>query len=204
MNLFAGISPFLFNLVLHYKYLFLFPITAIEGPLITMAAGFLVTLGVINPFIALPIIVAGDVTSDVFYYFVGRYGERWRLTRWIIRRFTFETHKEKIGPAFEKHGGKILLFGKLTHAFGAVFLIGAGYFDMNLPLFIWYNTIGTIIKSSILMYVGYLAGSAYVSYSRSFEFWSILITIGILIVGFGGIVLWERRSVGRKIWDRFF
>ncbi len=187
MNAFlASASQFLFQLFLHYKYWLLFPITALEGPLITMAAGFLVSVHQINPWIALPIIIAGDTTGDVLYYGIGWFGERTRFSRWVIKKLNFERHKERVKHEFEKRGGKLLLFGKFTHAFGAVFLVGAGYAQMDLWTFVWYSFIGTAIKSSALMYVGYLAGSAYATYAHTFEsgsVWVAGISIFIIVAG---------------------
>ncbi len=168
------------NWLLAYKYFILFPIVAIEGPLVTMAVGFLVSLSLFNPYIALPIIIAGDVTSDAAYYFVGYFSERFKWAHWISEKIGLARRKERIINSFQKHGGKMLLFGKLTHALGAVFLIGAGYTKMNLGKFIWYNIVGTAIKSSVLLYVGYLAGSAYQSYHRYFEYGTLILTIGSL------------------------
>lgn len=182
-----NLSHILFNLFLQYKYWLLFPITVFEGPLITMASGFLVSMHLVNPYIALPIIIIGDVAGDVMYYYMGVFGERWRLTRWLLRHFQFEQHKEKVSVSFKKNGGKLLLFGKITHALGIVFLIGAGYAGMDLDAFIWYSFIGTAIKSSALLYAGYLAGSAYEKYAQYFEYgslWVAGVSVGIIVLGF--------------------
>ena len=182
----TNISHILLQLFLQYKYWLLFPITVVEGPLITMASGFLVSMHLLNPFIALPIIIAGDLTGDIMYYFIGVFGERWKLTRWLLTYFKFEHHKEKVTHSFKKHGGKLLLFGKITHALGIVFLIGAGYAGMDIWSFVWYSLIGTAIKSSALMYVGFLAGSAYEKYAGYFEYgslWVAGISVGIIVFG---------------------
>lgn len=181
----TSISTFLVFLVIKYRYFFLYPVAIVEGPLITMVSGFLVSIGAMNPLIVLPIIVAGDVSGDVIYYFIGRFGERWALSRAIIKYCGFETKKDKIIGLFENHGGKFLLFGKLTHALGAVFLIGAGYSRMDLRRFILYNLVGTIIKSSILLSAGYLAGSAYGEYVKKFEngaFYITIISLAIIVL----------------------
>ncbi len=168
------------NWLLAYKYFILFPIVAIEGPLVTMAIGFLVSLSLFNPYIALPIIIAGDVTSDVVYYFIGYFSHRFKWAYWISEKIGLAKRKERINNSFQKHGGKILLFGKLTHALGAVFLIGAGYAKMPLIKFIWYNIVGTAIKSSALLYIGYLAGTAYRTYHIYFEYGTLVLTVGSL------------------------
>lgn len=182
MTYLLSATDFLLSLVIQYKYLFLFPVVVAEGPLVTMASGFLVSIGLMDPLIALPIIIAGDVTGDLIYYSIGRFGERLAFTRWVIKKFRFESIKEKIIRSFESHSGKLLLFGKLTHALGAVFLIGAGYSRMNIYRFAWYAILGTFIKSSILLYVGYLAGTAYKQYEQAFEYWALIITLASILV----------------------
>src|SRR3989344_4073889 len=178
-------STALIHLLLTYRYDILFPLVAVEGPLATMAVGFLVSLHLMNPIIALPIIVAGDVASDVFYYFVGRFGSEWAWGRWIINRFRLSSHESRIIESFSRHGGRDLLIGKLTHALGAFFLIGAGFAKMRLGKFIWYNTLGTIIKSSALLYLGYLAGAAYARFNTYLEYGSMAVTLFVILLVLG-------------------
>lgn len=178
----TSISAFLLSLVFKYRYLLLYPVAIVEGPLVTLASGFLVSAGVMDPFIALPIIAAGDVSGDILYYLVGWFGERRTLTRAIINFCRFGSVKEKVEKLYGRHGGKFLLFGKLTHALGAVFLIGAGYSRMDFLRFVWYNLLGTLIKSGILMYVGFLAGAAYGDYAKKFEYGALYVTAASLIL----------------------
>src|SRR3989338_6750213 len=59
-----------------YKYLLLFPIVIVEGPIITVIAGFLSSLGQLNFFISYAIAVVGDVVGDCIYYALGFYGRQ--------------------------------------------------------------------------------------------------------------------------------
>ena len=54
--------------LVHYKYLALFPLTRVEGPIITVIMGFFSSLGYINFFFAYAIIVVGDLVGDAFHY----------------------------------------------------------------------------------------------------------------------------------------
>ena len=63
------------HLLAQYKYLLLFPLSIVEGPAITVIAGFLCAGGYMNPFIALPVISTGDVIGDTIYYSLGRAGK---------------------------------------------------------------------------------------------------------------------------------
>lgn len=176
------ISQFLISLILEYRYVVLFPIMIIEGPIVTVASGFLISINFMNTFIAMPIIVAGDLAGDIIYYCIGRFGERWRLAQWVIKRLKFGSMKDKIVKSYKKHGGKLLLFGKLTHAVGSFFLMGAGYAGMGFFDFVWYNFIGTVIKSGILLYVGYWAGNTYMLYARYFEYGALIVAGASLVI----------------------
>lgn len=177
-----AVSQFLISLIFEYRYVVLFPIMVIEGPIATLVSGFLVSINLMNPFVAMPIIVVGDLVGDSIYYCIGKFGKRWRLAQWMIRKFKFESVRGRITKSYEKHGGKLLLFGKLTHAIGALFLVGAGYTGMGFFNFLWYNFIGTVIKSGILLYVGYWAGTAYMLYARYFEYGALVVTGVSLVV----------------------
>jgi membrane protein DedA with SNARE-associated domain len=145
----------------NYKYLFLFPIVVIEGPIITVIAGLLISLGRINMFISYPLIVFADVMGDSIYYAIGFYGRLGFIERW--GRF-FGITKErvvKIENHFTNHTGKTLITGKLTHFAGAVILVAAGVAKVPYWRFVWYNFLPTIPKSLALLLVGYYFGKAY-------------------------------------------
>src|SRR5450432_4605817 len=61
-------------LLTQYKYLLLFPLAIVEGPIIAVIAGFLCINGFLNLFIVYPIIVAGDLIGDTICYFLGLWG----------------------------------------------------------------------------------------------------------------------------------
>ena len=130
-----------------YRYAILFPLVIIEGPIVTILAGFLASLGQLNFLICYPIIVVGDVIGDVFMYAQGRWGGKPAVIRWghyfgikpeIIVRL--EEH-------FKKHPGNTLVFGKISHFFGGPVLIAAGMARMKFSKFLWFNVLGTLPKS---------------------------------------------------------
>ena len=90
--------------LIQYKYIVLFPIMVFEGPIITILAGFLSSLGYLNIFIAYGIVVMGDIVGDSLYYAAGRWSKQFIFTRWgryigvttermtLLRRF-FARHR---------------------------------------------------------------------------------------------------------------
>jgi len=86
-----------------HKYLFLFPVVVVEGPIITVIAGFLSSLGFLNIFIAYAVIVVGDIVGDIMFYAIGYYGRQKFVNRW--GRFLGITSErvERLEKHFEKH-----------------------------------------------------------------------------------------------------
>lgn len=174
------LSPGILAGVFAYRYALLYILTLVEGPLATLAAGFLISLKLMDWRIAFPIVIAGDVSGDIVIYYIGRFSDRWRLTRAFTKWFRLEPRKEEITRSFASRGGRFLIFGKLTHAVGIVFLLGAGYARMNLLRFIWYSILGTAIKSGALLYMGYIAGTAYGRFYNYLEYGSLVLAVVLI------------------------
>lgn len=151
---------YIIHLVTVYKYLLLFPIAVIEGPIISVIGGLLSAKALLNGWIAYPVLVAGDVVGDIIYYLVGRFGGRQAAKRWgPILRFTPE-RLDAAEKHFEENGGKTLLLGK-TNAWGGVILVAAGISKMRFWKFVLYNLLGTMVKTLLLFLIGYYFGQAY-------------------------------------------
>jgi membrane protein DedA with SNARE-associated domain len=145
-------------ILLQYRYLFLFPITIFEGPIITVISGFFVSSGIFNGYLAYLIVVVGDLTGDFLYYFIGRFGRENFTGKW--GKFLGITKERVIilEDHYHEHAGKTMLAGKFLHGIGGVFLVSAGAAKMPLWKFFWYNFIGTLPKSFLLMAIGYFFG----------------------------------------------
>jgi membrane-associated protein len=157
MPSFDQIIPWL----LHYKYLALFPLTVVEGPIITVVTGFFASLGYINFFIAYIVIVAGDLVGDVLHYLFGRIGGRKVVDRWGKFFGVHQGHIDALEKQYAIRGSKLLFLGKMSHGVGGAFLIGAGIIKMPFDKFFFSNMLATFIKSLILLLVGFYFGHAY-------------------------------------------
>ncbi|MFH1254932.1 MAG: DedA family protein [bacterium] len=168
-----------------YKYFFLFPALVVEGPIITVIAGFLSSLGVLNIFTVYAIAVAGDVVGDGMYYAIGYWGRRKFIERW--GRFLGITAErvKNFDEHFEKRSFKTLAIGKLSHVVGAAALTSAGMAKMPFRKFIWYNFIATLPKSLVLALIGFYFGEAYLkidSYFGYANFTAFLIIISAAVI----------------------
>jgi membrane-associated protein len=178
-----------------HKYLFLFPVVVVEGPIITVIAGFLSSLGVFNIFIAYAVVVVGDIAGDVMYYAIGYYGRQRFVKRW--GRFLGITLErvERLEKHFEKHTGKTLIIGKLSHGIGGVVLVAAGIARVPFRKFVWYNFIPTLPKSLILLLIGYYSGESYVRISSYLDYAAIGTTVAAVIFI---VIYFMMRRVSKK------
>lgn len=168
--------------LIKYKYFLLYPGAVFEGPVITVIAGFLASLGYFNIFAAYAVIVIGDLTGDALHYAVGFWGREKFVKRWGRYIGIDEKRVIKLENGFRKHGGKVLFVGKISHGVGGAFLVAAGLAKMPFWEFIWSNAIATFLKSLILLLIGFYFGE-FIEKINSF-----LELIGLIFVGIAIIV----------------
>lgn len=170
-----------------YKYFALFPLAVTEGPIITVAAGFFVSTGHLNLWLAYIVIVAGDLAGDALHYAFGRFGGRKFIDKWGryigINRNELETVEEQ----FAKRGDKLLFTGKMMQGIGGIFLIAAGIIKMPFDKFIFSNLLATLIKSLLLLLLGFYFGhtlAAINTYLERAALISISAAIGAFLIYF--------------------
>lgn len=171
--------------LLHYKYFVLFPITIIEGPIITVIGGFLSSLGHLNVIIVYLLVVLGDLVGDSIYYSIGRWGKSGFIKRWGKYIGLNEERTGHLEGHFEKHSGKTLIIGKWSHAVGVVVLIAAGVAEMPFWRFIWFNLVASMPKSLIFILIGFYFGQSYSRIGRYLDYAAIstiILTIALIAI----------------------
>lgn len=169
------------QLLLVYKYLILFPIAAIEGPIISIIAGFIVSLGFLSLPISLITIVIADVVVDSCYYAMGRYGRKQTLDRWGHLIGLNSQRVARLEQRYAGHIGRSLIFGKLTFVLGVAFLIASGMAKYPFRKFLLINTSITALKSLVLLIIGYYFGKAYAQIGKYFHDAAIW-TVALLVI----------------------
>jgi membrane protein DedA with SNARE-associated domain len=163
-----------------YKYLVIFPLIILEGPITSVICGFLSSVNILNIFIVYPVLVVADLVGDLLYYSLGRWGGS-RFVRKYIKLFRLsEKTMTRIENHFDKHTKKTIIIGKISHAFGAPILIAAGIVKVRLYEIFWSNIVVTIPKYLVLLIVGYYFGVILINNAEYFSI--ILLSLGILII----------------------
>jgi len=173
----------LIQLLVTYKYYLLLPISIVEGPIVSVIAGFLCSKGMLSLFVTYSILILGDLIGDTLYYSIGRWGGRPFIRKW--GKF-FRIQEDKLLHTenhFKRHAGKTLVLGK-TQALGGIILVAAGLGKMPYLKFILLNLAVTLVKSFALLILGYYYGHAYKLIDHYFGIYGVamlvLMTFGIL------------------------
>jgi len=181
------------ELILHYKYLILFPAVMIEGPVSIMLAGLAVSLGFMSLLPVFILVISGDMVGDFIRYGLGRWGGQALIIRWG-KYFGFdERHIVGVENAFKKRTGLLLIVAKFAYGTGTIFLAAAGMVKVPILKLLGYDFVGSVLKSSVLIFVGYYFGQAIYKVNSSLEIVASVLLFAVLVA----IFVWAYRY-GKK------
>lgn len=171
--------------------LYVFLLAIFEGPIVSVVAGWLVRLGLLQFGWVYLACVAADLVGDSIFYCIGSYGSGKLPRRLFPRAFA---RAEKLSPILEQfhtNGGRILVVAKLTHSMGFAALIAAGAARMSIPVFLWYNFLATIPKTLFFILIGYALGQAY----TAIDAWLWRGSMMLFVVVCLGVIFWGRKLI---------
>lgn len=185
--------------LLAYRYLVLFPIAVIEGPIIAIVAGSLAANDQLNFFAAYLIIVAGDLVGDSLYYILGRFGRNKALHIAGHRIGLAKEYTKKVDQHFEKHAGKTLFFGKLAFSLEIPVIASAGIAHYPYINFVKYMAAGALPKTLGLMLIGYFFGFSIAGAKHDLAYASRASLAALLVLlGFIAVVRVSRRQLALR------
>jgi membrane protein DedA with SNARE-associated domain len=189
------------NLIASYGYWAVFLLVAVESlgvPLPGETA--LITAGIyaghthrLSPWLIFLVAAAGAIIGDNIGYWIGNEGG-YPLARRYGPRVRLDERKLKIARyLFDKHGGKVVFFGRFISVLRtyAAFLAGAS--KMQWRRFVVANASGGIIWAGIYTLAGYLAGNMLQHVSGIIDW----VLIGVAVVAIVVVVMLIRRQTDR-------
>lgn len=151
----------LISLLTQYKYLILFPLAVIEGPIISVIAGLLCELKVLNPFLIVSLIISGDLVGDSFYYGLGRWRIR-QLPPRTWRRFIPSTQQvDRVRNYVDANPVRTIFLSKFILGIGLAGLYLAGSTKIPYKKFLLICLGASLCQCMIYGIIGFLFGSAY-------------------------------------------
>ena len=177
------------SFLLEHGSALILPLAVIEGPIVSIVAGFLSARGYFDWYLALALLVCGDLIGDLAYYLAGRTSAR--PLGILGRRFGLgSAPSPELRSKLASNATKMLFIGKWTHSIGFLVLIGCGMLRLALPRFMLINLVATLPKSALLFGIGFFGAH----YIPLFEHHMLLTTILLCVAGGSAILVVVRRS----------
>jgi membrane protein DedA with SNARE-associated domain len=163
---------FITNFLRDSGYLGVFALMALENifppipsEMIMPFAGFVVARGELGLVGVLAAGTLGSVAGALPWYYLAKVYGRDRLKKLAARRGRWLTVTpqdiDDSLQAFDKHGGKAVLFGRLVPAVRTLISAPAGIAEMPLPKFLLYSTVGSLTWTGLLTATGFLLEDKY-------------------------------------------
>ena len=151
----------------------------------------------LNPWLIFLVASAAAIIGDNIGYWIGDKGG-YRLARRYGSKVRLDERKLKIARyLFDRHGGKVVFFGRFVSVLRTYAAFLAGTSKMRWRKFLPANAAGGILWAAIWTLAAYLAGNALQQASGTIN----LILIGAAVVGIVAAILLVRRQTG-KLADR--
>ncbi len=174
-----------------YRYIIILPLGVIEGPVLSVVCGFLVTLDYLKWYLAYPTLVLADALGDWMYYALGRYGITIVLAWGPYIGITPERLERARGYFISNHF-KMVAASKLIHAGGAAGLIAAGTVKIPFLRFAAQCLFISILQTGLLFLLGILFGHAYTQIAQYLDYYAAGTAVVVLIAATYFILRWMK------------
>lgn len=165
----------------------------IPSEIILPFSGFVASQGVLNIYLVIGIATIAAYLGTLPFYFVGLWGEKFVskfLDRYGKYLFIQKDDVDWVFGLFEKHGKKIVLFGRLIPIVRTLISFPAGVAKMNFTVFSMFTLVGALVWNTILTFAGYFLGdswevvSGYVSkYEKGILIFLVLVFVLYILRG---------------------
>lgn len=197
------------NLMNQFGYIGIFLLIAIENifppipsEVILTFGGYMTTYSNLNVPLVILSATLGSLLGAIVLYAIGKILNKERLMKIVSGKVGKILHlkKEDIESAdkwFDTKGEKCVFFCRFIPIVRSLISIPAGMSEMNIPKFLIYTTIGSLIWNSVLVVVGSIVGENWENIVNIFDTYST-ITLILLIIIFILFVVWFYKKRAKK------
>ncbi len=188
----------IFQFLHHYGYWMMLPLMIIEGPIVTVLAAMMASLGAFNVYVVLFFSILGDIIGDVFLYtlgyrfgmgFVRHIGKYMGITEKLVLR---------MGEYFKKHGGKTIFAVKSTTGLCWATFTAAGIVKMDFKKFLKNSFYGGIVWSGFLVAMGYFYGYLWREIKQYIQ-WVGWIIFAIAVISITIIIFYKNQKAKKLL-----
>lgn len=151
----------LIHWLINYKYVLLFPLAVVEGPVLAIVVGWLCGAGVLRIAPCYAILIAGDMVGDSGFYLLGRMTADGRFERWAARIGCGPQKVDRIRLWFRENPLRTISASKITLGVGPVGLFLAGQSRIPYKTFLPVCTGVAALQYFFYLLAGMLLGHGY-------------------------------------------
>jgi len=177
-------------------YIILFILMFIEGPIATLLASFLSSMGIFNIFYILILSFLGNMIPDTLLFLFGRYSRK-RQVESIAEKFGLSKKAlVKLEDGLKRHSIKTLILLKSTKFISVFGIVVLGFLKLSSKKFFISVVIFNILFSIIFASIGFFSG---VAFSKVLTYSNYIGVFLFCAVGFIIILAVILKSIFRKI-----
>lgn len=162
-----------------------------EGPVATLMGGAATSSGVLLPLPVYLSVVIGNLTADMGWYSLGRFCKQ----RWLMKlapRVRIDPQKVvALQHGIQQNAPRLLFLSKLTVGLPIPALVATGLSRVPVRRWAIWLVLGELIKSAVLVTVGYLYAHAVQQASAGVQVMLWIATVLVLVVG---VIWWQLRK----------
>lgn len=194
------ILAYAITFTVYWKYLIIFLATTFGGPILMLAAGFLVHEGVFDPVPIFLTLACGELTWDAGWYVVGhRYADRFIARSGRFFNFSTDTF-ERVKALFARYHGITLFMNKIFMGLGLgiAVLVTGGATKISFWKYMMWNALGEAVWVTMMLYIGYAYAGLYTRVAFGLRIQFLIGTlIVVALIGYG-LVTYARARFFRK------
>ena len=157
-------------------------------------AGYLASQGQMNLFLVIAAGIAGSILGAIFNYWISL-----TFGRPFFRKFgkyflVSEKALDRADEFFAKHGHISTFIGRLLPGIRQLISLPAGLARMNIPLFLFFTTLGSGIWVVILAYVGYWVGNNQGLVTRYMHTATYILIAACGVLAIGYVIHYRRKK----------
>jgi len=114
------------DLILTYRYVFVFALAALDGPVASFVVGVFVASGQLDFVATFLSLLLGDVATCIVIFTVGHYFSRLPFVQRTLSKAGVAGHVDVIRNLWLKHSAKTMFLSKLAWGMSSAFLLAAG------------------------------------------------------------------------------
>lgn len=147
-----------------------------EGPIVTIIAAFLASLGFFEWHFVYILSVLGDIIGDIIFYFIGFFGGPKVLERFKKTLRIKKSSLKYLENSFKTKGAAIIFYVKISTGLSLITFVLAGTMKMKFSKFLQFSFLGGLVWSGFLVALGYFFGGLAEEIEKYIKFagWIIL------------------------------